>query len=49
MKRKNLPNSLRCEAYVYDMYGEKLKGRCCNGRHFRVGEKELCGRHAALE
>jgi len=50
MPQKNVTNmDERCEAYVFDSYGLKLKGRCRNRRHFRVGDKELCGRHASLE
>ena len=50
MSRKNVTDmDERCEAFVFDSYGFKLKGRCVNRRHFRVNTKELCGRHAALE
>lgn len=48
--RKNVKNlAERCEAFVFDSYGVKLKGRCCNRRHFRINGKELCGRHTSLE
>jgi len=50
MPTKNVTDmSERCEAWVYDMYGRKIKGRCVNRRHVLINDKELCRRHAALE
>lgn len=50
MPHKNVKDlEERCEAFVFDMYGNKIKGRCVNRRHFRINGKELCGRHTALE